>query len=241
MGNLREWRKYVDKRIEDTIKKKKLEQEKITDTERKNKDEEKKIELKSSSKIHVVDELKNDIKTPMDTSIADPLHILQQKDKKTAFKKEEVITPIIDPYEILSQKDKKINSEETYKIEEGVEEKEEQAQTELPLNLIRVEKRKVTKSYLNEREKLLKRLLDPQISLRESCIILNVSRATLRRYTDKGLIPYLRTAGGQRRFRLSDLLEFQEKREKKVKEELDKSLNEKEEGKTLDDQFTNNG
>lgn len=60
------------------------------------------------------------------------------------------------------------------------------------------------------REEIIRRLLDPELSLHETSALLNVSNATVRRYTDQGKLPCLRTAGGQRRFRLSDVLAYME-------------------------------
>lgn len=63
------------------------------------------------------------------------------------------------------------------------------------------------------REEIIRRLLDPELSLHEAAAILNVSKATIRRYTGSGKLACIRTAGGQRRFRLSDLLAFLERSE----------------------------
>lgn len=64
--------------------------------------------------------------------------------------------------------------------------------------------------FSETREELIRRLLDPELTLQEASLILNVSKATLRRYTDQGKLRCTRTAGGHRRFRLSDLLELVE-------------------------------
>jgi excisionase family DNA binding protein len=58
------------------------------------------------------------------------------------------------------------------------------------------------------REEIIRRLLDPELSLHEAAAVLNLSKATVRRYTDQGKLACLRTEGGQRRFRLSALLGF---------------------------------
>ena len=58
------------------------------------------------------------------------------------------------------------------------------------------------------REEIIRRLLDPELTLHEAAAVLNLSKATIRRYTDQGKVPCLRTEGGQRRFRLSVLLAF---------------------------------
>lgn len=62
------------------------------------------------------------------------------------------------------------------------------------------------KKFKETREELLQRLLDPQISLEDAARILNVCPTTVRRYTNRGLLPHFRTPGNQRRFRLSDVL-----------------------------------
>lgn len=64
--------------------------------------------------------------------------------------------------------------------------------------------------FKETREEMLKRLLDPIISLEDASRILNVCPTTVRRYTNKGILPHIRTAGNQRRFRLSDVLSFLE-------------------------------
>jgi excisionase family DNA binding protein len=56
------------------------------------------------------------------------------------------------------------------------------------------------------REEIIHRLMDPVLTLHEAAAILNLSKATVRRYTEQGKLSCQRTAGGQRRFRLSDVL-----------------------------------
>lgn len=58
------------------------------------------------------------------------------------------------------------------------------------------------------REEIIRRLLDPELTLHEAAAVLNLSKATVRRYTDQAKLVCLRTHGGQRRFRLSTLLAF---------------------------------
>lgn len=62
------------------------------------------------------------------------------------------------------------------------------------------------------RDEIIRRLLDPELTLHETSAILNLSKATLRRYTDQGKLPCRRTAGGQRRFKLSEVLAVLEHR-----------------------------
>lgn len=60
------------------------------------------------------------------------------------------------------------------------------------------------------REEIVRRLLDPELTLHEAAALLNLSKATVRRYTGLGKLQCSRTAGGQRRFKLSDLVAFLE-------------------------------
>ena len=66
------------------------------------------------------------------------------------------------------------------------------------------------KTFKETREELVARLLDPQVSLEEAARILNVCPTTVRRYTNRGVLKHYRTAGNQRRFKLSDVLVFME-------------------------------
>jgi excisionase family DNA binding protein len=73
----------------------------------------------------------------------------------------------------------------------------------------------VTKNYYRgefkeSRKDLIKRLLDPELSLEETSRLLGVCPATVRRYTNRGWLTHHRTTGGQRRFRLSDIAKFVE-------------------------------
>ncbi len=65
-------------------------------------------------------------------------------------------------------------------------------------------------AFKETREELIRRLLDPELSLEEVSRILNVCPTTVRRYTNRGLLGHHRTGGNQRRFRLSDVLAFLE-------------------------------
>lgn len=70
--------------------------------------------------------------------------------------------------------------------------------------------RKSYKESKETREELLQRLLDPALTLEDAARLLNVCPTTVRRYTNRGLLKHFRTAGNQRRFRLSDVLAFLE-------------------------------
>lgn len=65
------------------------------------------------------------------------------------------------------------------------------------------------------REQIIRRLLDPEISLHEAAAVLSLSKATIRRYTDQGKLACFRTTGGQRRFRFSVLLAFMDRQSAK--------------------------
>ena len=62
--------------------------------------------------------------------------------------------------------------------------------------------------FKESRQELIKRLLDPELSLEETSRLLGVCPATVRRYTNREWLMHHRTTGGQRRFRLSDIVRF---------------------------------
>jgi excisionase family DNA binding protein len=62
--------------------------------------------------------------------------------------------------------------------------------------------------FKETRQDLIRRLLDPELSLEETSRLLGVCPATVRRYTNRGWLAHHRTLGGQRRFRLSDIVRF---------------------------------
>lgn len=62
--------------------------------------------------------------------------------------------------------------------------------------------------FKESREELIKRLLDPELTLEETSRLLGVCPATVRRYTNRGWLAHHRTKGGQRRFRLSGVVKF---------------------------------
>ena len=64
------------------------------------------------------------------------------------------------------------------------------------------------------REELLRRLMDPTLTLEETACILEVCPTTVRRYTNRGILPHERSAGNQRRFKLSSVLAFKEDQQK---------------------------
>lgn len=67
-----------------------------------------------------------------------------------------------------------------------------------------------TRGFKESRRQLIERLLDPTLTLEDTARVLGVVPATVRRYTNRGVLPHHRTVGQQRRFRLSDVLAFLE-------------------------------
>ncbi len=64
--------------------------------------------------------------------------------------------------------------------------------------------------FKESRLELIHRLLDPELSLEETSRLLGVCPATVRRYTNRGWLEHQRTSGGQRRFRLTQVVKFVE-------------------------------
>lgn len=62
--------------------------------------------------------------------------------------------------------------------------------------------------FKESREELIRRLIDPELTLEEVSRLLGVCPATVRRYTNRGWMEHHRTKGGQRRFRLSHVVKF---------------------------------
>lgn len=60
------------------------------------------------------------------------------------------------------------------------------------------------------REEIIERLMNPTINLEEAAKIMGVCKATVRRYTAMGILPHYRTPGNQRRFKLTDVIQFLE-------------------------------
>ena len=67
-----------------------------------------------------------------------------------------------------------------------------------------------TGDFKESRQDLIRRLLDPQLTLEEVSRLLGVCPATVRRYTNRNWLNHHRTEGGQRRFRLTDVVRFVE-------------------------------
>ena len=83
-------------------------------------------------------------------------------------------------------------------------------------------RQRLTRKSKVEREELIEKLLDPVISLDEAATLIGVCKTTVRRYTNRGELECLRTPGQQRRFKLSQVLEFVKKREDEQKSRRNK-------------------
>lgn len=64
------------------------------------------------------------------------------------------------------------------------------------------------KRYKETRREMLDRLLNPVLNLEEAARLLGVCPASVRRYTDRGVLTHHRTDGNQRRFHLADVVAF---------------------------------
>ena len=86
-------------------------------------------------------------------------------------------------------------------------------QTQLPLDIDarHAVSEGVDGSPRETREELVRRLLDPTLTLAEVAVLLDVCTTTVRRYTDRGVLRCFRTPGNQRRFHLSDVLDLMER------------------------------
>ena len=68
-----------------------------------------------------------------------------------------------------------------------------------------------TGDFKETRQELIRRLLDPPLTLEEVSRLLGVCPTTVRRYTNRGWLSHRRSAGGRRQFALSDVVTFVEK------------------------------
>ncbi|NSW54745.1 MAG: helix-turn-helix domain-containing protein [Armatimonadetes bacterium] len=89
-----------------------------------------------------------------------------------------------------------------------------QAQLPLDIEARQEVSEKAASSPRERRDELVQRLLDPTLNLHEAAVLLGVCRTTVRRYTDRGLLRCFRTPGNQRRFNLSDILDFMERQQR---------------------------
>ena len=77
-----------------------------------------------------------------------------------------------------------------------------------------------SRTFEETREQLIVRLLDPILTLEETAKLLDVCPATVRRYANRGNLSHHRTLGQQRRFKLSDVMAFLDKRAAKQQTRL---------------------
>ena len=80
------------------------------------------------------------------------------------------------------------------------------------LGLMQETPAQAARTFEETRDQLIQRLLDPTLTLEETAKLLDVCTATVRRYANRGHLSHHRTIGQQRRFRLSDVLAFLERR-----------------------------
>lgn len=84
---------------------------------------------------------------------------------------------------------------------------------------VKPEKKTRQRKLTESRRELFARLENPEITLEEAALLLNLSRITVRRYSNAGILPSHRTEGGQRRFYFQDikrlLLEKQKQKKKR--------------------------
>ncbi len=83
----------------------------------------------------------------------------------------------------------------------------------------KTEKKTRQRQLTESRRELFARLENPEVTLEEAALLLNLCRATVRRYSNAGALPSHRTPGGQRRFYFQDikklLLEKQKQKKKR--------------------------
>lgn len=79
------------------------------------------------------------------------------------------------------------------------------------------EKKTRQRQLTESRKQLFARLENPEITLEEAALLLNICRATVRRYSDAGVLPSHRTPGGQRRYYFQDIKKFLVEKQKQKK------------------------
>ena len=77
-----------------------------------------------------------------------------------------------------------------------------------------------SRTFEETRDQLIIRLLDPILTLEDTAKLLDVCPATVRRYANRGHLTHHRTLGQQRRFKLSDVMAFLDKRAAKQRRTL---------------------
>ncbi len=260
MANFEDWQKYLDSQIQEAHHRRKAvhsapdeEPQKgekgdkvlqdvrsvLMRDEKENKSEDVKKEQGSGSEGKKFDEASLD-KTPFPLRFVNPSTIILQKDKQSQQeltgkpKREERIAYIEDPVVLLTQKDKKLHGEhkKEHAANNVLENLYPNRQIELPLEGLPPEKESKFHNFIEKRERLLRNLLDPKITLSEGAMILAAPKETVLQFVDEKILPCHRTAGGQIYFKLSDVLAFLEQRQDILKvhpHEVEKILTEQDE------------
>ena len=82
---------------------------------------------------------------------------------------------------------------------------------------VATEKKTRQRKLTESRRELFARLDNPEVTLEEAALLLNLCRATVRRYADAGLLPSHRTPGGQRRFHFRDIVKMMTDKQRQKK------------------------
>lgn len=255
MVRFEDWQKYLDEQISDAHRRRKEQQSAPEDEALKpdpviqdvravllgaEKDSKKvKEEIPSPDSGESANVDSSIEKTPFPFRFANPAAIILQKDKggEETARKDEKIAQIEDPVAILTQKDKKSRSVSGIKEPPSsppglLQNLYSPRQIELPLEGLPPEKETKVQSFMEKRERLLRGLLDPKITLTEAAMILAVPKETLLQFADEKLLPCHRSAGSHIYFKLSDVLAFLEDRRDILKinpHEIEKILTEQDE------------
>lgn len=211
-----EWRRYVDQRVKDASRKKETTRpqpgaSKNAPPQKKNQPPVQTRDVKEvllgNSSAPPAENVDSPKPLPVFPQVT-PLELLKQKDRKTIPvhpKRMEYVHEVSDPMTVLMQRDKTIARTPPHRGEPAPGEIQEE---ELPLGLLTIEEMAVDREILRRREELIRRLTDPLVTPEEASLILCVSKNTLLRYAKRNLLHPIKTAGGQTRFRFSELLSF---------------------------------
>jgi excisionase family DNA binding protein len=127
-----------------------------------------------------------------------------------------LVGPYDDPAKYEATKGVASRAEKVVTKKRGRKKKQQKAAEDMSLfNQHEYRGRLTTDDPKKKREELIESLLDPLITLEDASTILNVCKTTVRRYTNKGVLECIRTPGGQRRFKLSQVLDFMARQEQK--------------------------
>ena len=142
-----------------------------------------------------------------------PLDALFEDAAKETIEESDLIGPYDDPAAYEAKKAQTARAEKVVTKKRGRKKKSEE---DMSLFHQKAYKGRIkTEDPKKKREELIESLLDPLITLEDAATILNVCKTTVRRYTNKGVLDCIRTPGGQRRFKLSQVLDFMARQEQK--------------------------